>query len=76
MAGLFNNDWTKLTGATPSAPAVAWNSWAGKMQLVVRGTDGGIWASTFSESGIFNHDWKCLTGGTPSPVGLAPGYLK
>jgi len=64
--GIFNNDWSLLTGATPSAPAIAWNPGANRMQLVVRGNDGGIWASTFSETGIFNNDWSLLTGATPS----------
>jgi hypothetical protein len=45
-SGAFNNDWAKLAGSTPHAPAIAWNPSANKMQLVVQGTDGGIWAST------------------------------
>ena len=63
-------------GLTPNAPAIAWNAGANELQVVVRGEDGGIWASTFDAAGAFNNDWTKLTGGTPSPVGLVSRYLK
>jgi DNA-binding beta-propeller fold protein YncE len=41
-SGVFNNDWTKLTGATPSGPAVVYLP-SGDMCIVVRGLDNSIW---------------------------------
>ena len=70
-SGVFNNDWTKLTGATPSEPALAWNGTTQKMLMVVRGMDNSIWTATFNSSGVFNNDWTKLTGSTSSGPALA-----
>ena len=66
--GAFNNDWTQVPGATPSAPALAWNEGTQKMQMAVRGMNDLIWTSTFDGiTGTFNNDWTPISlifGGT------------
>jgi hypothetical protein len=45
--GAFNDDWTLISGATPSAPALAWNPVANNLQMAVRGMDSSIWAALY-----------------------------
>jgi hypothetical protein len=76
------SNWTRISGFTPSSPALAWNpNYPGgaRMQMVVRGSDNSIWTATFNSSGTFMNDWtKLNTGATPSGPALAwnQGTLK
>ena len=63
--------WVSLSGATPSAPALAWNPSANKLQMVVRVADNSLWVSSFSSTGAFNNDWTPISGMTPSTPALA-----
>jgi hypothetical protein len=66
----FDGNWAQTPGAILSAPALAWNLNAGKMQMVVRGGGDSIWAATFNSNGTFNSDWTHIPGGTPSSPGM------
>ena len=63
--------WEVIPGSTPSSPALAWNSSANELQMVVRGGDDSIWTATFNSSGVFNNDWASIPGNTPSVPALA-----
>jgi hypothetical protein len=63
--------WILIPGQTASTPALAWNSAAQKMQIVVRGGGDTIWGATFDSSGTFNDDWTPIPGSTPSEPALA-----
>jgi hypothetical protein len=41
--GAFNNDWVKLTGATPSSPGMTYLPSQGIVNIVVRGSDNSLW---------------------------------
>jgi FtsP/CotA-like multicopper oxidase with cupredoxin domain len=69
--GIFNNDWTPLSGATPSGPAMAWNPVALNLQMVVRGGGNSIWTATLNSSGAFNNDWTQVPGATLDSPALA-----
>ena len=68
-----------IPGATPTAPALAWDATASELCLVVRGSNDSIWFATFNSSGSFNNDWVNIPGVTPSSPGMAYlpsiGYL-
>jgi hypothetical protein len=66
----FDGNWAQIPGAILSAPALAWNLVASKMQMVVRGGRDSIWAATFNSNGTFNSDWTHIPGGTPSSLGM------
>ncbi len=64
--------WTQISGRTPSAPALVWNSVANEFQMVVQGIrNNQIWASTFDSSGTFNNDWTLIPGSISSAPALA-----
>jgi hypothetical protein len=63
--------WISISGATPSAPALAWNTQASILQMAVRGMDNAIWVSSFSSTGAFNNDWTLISGATPDAPALA-----
>jgi FtsP/CotA-like multicopper oxidase with cupredoxin domain len=63
--------WASISGATPSTPALAGNSGANNLQMVVRASDNSLWASTFSSTGAFNNNWISIPGMTPSTPALA-----
>jgi hypothetical protein len=42
-SGAFRNNWTTMTGATPSSPAAALNGSLSMLQTVVRGANGSLW---------------------------------
>ncbi len=63
--------WTNIPGMTSSAPALAWNPGANKLQMVVQAANDALWASSFNSSGVFNNDWTPIPGATPSAPALA-----
>lgn len=65
------NQWIGVPGATPSAPTLAWNPVASKLQIVVRASDDSIWTGTFNSSGVFDNDWTSIPGRTASPPALS-----
>jgi hypothetical protein len=70
--GAFSG-WVKLnTGATPSAPAIAWNPTNNNLQIVVRGGDNGIYGSTVDATmGAFSGWIKVPDGATPDAPAVA-----
>ena len=52
--------------ACASAPAVAWNSTDGKLQLAIRAVNNRIWVGTANANGGFNNDWIQLPSGSTS----------
>jgi hypothetical protein len=45
-SGVFNNDWTQISGFTPSAPAIV-NLPSGDVCIVVRGLNNAVWEMLF-----------------------------
>jgi hypothetical protein len=63
--------WDSISGRVASAPALAWNPVANKLQMMVRGLDDSIWKASFNSAGVFNNDWTPVSGATPSAPALA-----
>ena len=66
-----STNWQNLPGRSASAPALAWNPVANKMQMVIHAADDSIWTASFNSSGTFNNDWASIPGKTVSPPALA-----
>jgi len=66
-----SSTWVSISGATASSPALAWNPVANELHMVVRASDGTLWAATFNSNGVFNNDWVNVPGLTASTPALA-----
>jgi hypothetical protein len=67
---------TNVPGATVSSPALAWNSTANNLQMIVRAADSTIWKATFDSSGVFNNDWANVPGRAASAPALAWNFVR
>jgi hypothetical protein len=64
--------WVSVPGATPSAPAIAWDSTNSKFHMAARGMDNRIYVGTADPYGALNNDWRALPGGfTPDAPAIA-----
>jgi hypothetical protein len=57
-------DWASISGATDSKPALTTNQTAGKLYLVVRGLNDGIWHRSYDNSTDSWEGWNALPGST------------
>jgi parallel beta-helix repeat protein len=72
-SGTFNNNWTSISGVTPSAPAIAWYPVSNQYTwlMVVRASNGSLWTATFNSFGIFNNNWTSIPGAADNTPALA-----
>ena len=79
-AGTFNNNWTRISGSSPTAPALAWipvsnsDTWL----MVVLDAYDSLWTASFNSFGTFNNDWASIPGRAVDTPVLAwnPAALK